>query len=177
MKDYLTSGKGEPAIAPAEVGSNPSHRILVVDDDSSIRQLNTEVLMDSGYEVDAAADGADAWQVIITNHYDLLITDNNMPGLTGIDLLRKLRSAHMALPVIMATTTLPTHEFTVSPWLIPEATLLKPFTIDELLEKVKAVLCRYATGAGRTEATLRRMAKFPIPDQMAATGPNRAAIR
>ena len=48
MKDHRTSGTGEPGKAPAEWGTNPSHRILVVDDDSSIRQLNTEVLLDSG---------------------------------------------------------------------------------------------------------------------------------
>jgi len=69
-----------------------------------------------------------------------VITDNNMPRLTGIELLKKLCAARMALPVIMATGTLPKEEFTRYPWLQPAATLLKPYTVEELLGTVKEVL-------------------------------------
>jgi DNA-binding response OmpR family regulator len=123
-------------------------RILVVDDDVCIREFSTEFLTHSGYEVDAAEDGAVAWQALNTDCYDLMIVDNNMPNVTGLELLKKLRAARMALPVIMATGTLPTHEFALSPWLIPDATLLKPFTCDELLGKVKAVLSMNLSSLG-----------------------------
>ena len=120
--------------------TNPAVRILVVDDEVSFRQLTLEVLMGSGYDVEGAEDGAAGWEALSSCAYDLLITDNNMPKLTGVDLLRKLRSARMALPVIMVTGAAPTHEFASSPWLIPDAMLLKPFTCDELLGQVKEVL-------------------------------------
>jgi DNA-binding response OmpR family regulator len=112
----------------------------VVEDDVCLREHSTAVLIRSGYEVDAAEDGAVAWEALNTDTYDLIITDNTMPRLTGVELLKKLRSARMALPVIMATGSLPKDEFAQSPWLIPDATLLKPFTADELLGKVKDVL-------------------------------------
>jgi len=63
-----------------------------------------------------------------------------MPKVTGVELLKKLRAARMALPVIMATGILPTEEFTRYPWLQPEATLIKPYTANELLAKVRNVL-------------------------------------
>jgi DNA-binding response OmpR family regulator len=112
----------------------------VVEDDGDMRRLNTEVLRRSGYQVDAAADGAAAWDAISANRYQLLITDNHMPKLTGLELLRKLRDGRVVLPVIMATGTVPEQEFAASPWLIPDATLLKPYTIPELLATVRAVL-------------------------------------
>ncbi|HWX22138.1 MAG TPA: response regulator [Candidatus Binatia bacterium] len=140
MKGNGTSNAGEPARAPLPSETYPSHRVLVAEDDDFIRQFDTAVLLHSGYEVDAAADGAAAWQALTTNSYDLLITDNDMPKVSGIELLKKLRAARMALPVIMATGTSPEEEFTRQPWLKPAATLLKPFTPEEMLRTVKEVL-------------------------------------
>jgi DNA-binding response OmpR family regulator len=119
----------------------------VVEDEAPVRQLNAEVLTRAGYEVDAAEDGAAAWEALNGDSYDLLITDNGMPRLSGLELLKKLRAARMELPVIMATGTLPTQEFAQSPWLRPAATLEKPYTIEELLRTVKKVL--RATGGTR----------------------------
>jgi len=119
---------------------NPPYRILVVDDNQDIRQLNSEVLMDSGYEVDTAEDGAVAWDALQLNPYDLLVTDNEMPNMSGIDLLDKLHAARKAVPVIMVSGTLPMEELSQHPWLQIEAMLLKPYTIAELLGTVEAVL-------------------------------------
>jgi len=122
-------------------GSSPEpQRILVVDDDSGIRNLNAAALSSSGYEVDAAEDGAAAWDALNSRSYDLIITDNSMPKVTGVDLLKKLRSARMDMPVIMATGTWPEEEFTRHPWLQPAAGLLKPYSFQELLRTVKKVL-------------------------------------
>ena len=140
MKNNQILPTGESASTPPQSQTNPPHRILVVEDDDNIRQLNTEVLIYYGYHVDAAEDGAVAWQALNTDRYDLLITDNNMPNITGVELLRKLSAARMAMPVIMATGRLPKEEFTRDPCLQPAATLLKPYTIAELLGTVKEVL-------------------------------------
>jgi DNA-binding response OmpR family regulator len=112
----------------------------VVDDDVSVRQLSTQVLIHFGYVVDTAEDGDAAWEALNADSYDLLITDNNMPKVTGVELLKKLRAARMELPVIMATGTVPTEEFIRYPWLQPAATLPKPYTATEMLCAVKDVL-------------------------------------
>jgi len=119
---------------------NSLHRILVADDEPLMRQLNTEALTDSGYQVDEVEDGAVAWETLQLKRYHLLITDNQMPKMSGVDLLKKLHAARMGVPVIMATGTLPREEFTRSPWIQPVAVLLKPYTLTELLGAVKKVM-------------------------------------
>jgi DNA-binding response OmpR family regulator len=121
--------------------TNPPLRILVVDDDTDTRELNFEVLIRSGYQVDTAKDGEAAWQMLdAVRHtpagYDLLITDNKMPKLSGVELIQKVRSAPMTLPVILASGTAPLN--TVSLQLA--AILPKPFSPDQLVETVKDVL-------------------------------------
>ena len=118
----------------------PAHRILVVEDDGDIRRLNAEVLAHSGYQVDAAEDGAAAWDTLQRNRYDLMVTDNDMPKVSGVELLHKLHAAHMALPVILATGKPPQDEFAQYPWLQPAALLLKPYSFHELLGTVQQVL-------------------------------------
>jgi CheY-like chemotaxis protein len=112
---------------------NPRQRILVADDDGDIRRLNTEALVGSGYEVDAAADGALAWDILQFKRYDLLVTDYKMP---------KLHAARIVLPVILMSGTIPTEELKRHPWLQIDATLLKPYTSEELLATVEKVLCK-----------------------------------
>jgi CheY-like chemotaxis protein len=74
--------------------------------------------------------------------------------MTGIEMIEKLRSARMAVPVIMATGDLPTHEFARKPWLKPDATLPRPFSNDDLLEAVKKVLHTDDGSDGRKETLL-----------------------
>ena len=117
-----------------------TYRILVADDDEDSRHLMAHALIRAGYAVDAAENGVVAWDSLQVNSYDLLITDNGMPGLTGVELIAKSRDARVGLPVIMVTTAIPDQEFAKRPLLMPDAILRKPFVIDELLEKVKAIL-------------------------------------
>ena len=116
---------------------NGPQRILVVDDEASILRLVTAVLGSSGYDVDGAEDGAVAWQALRAERYDLLITDNSMPNVSGVELIKKVRAARIVLPIIMASGNLPTHELSLE----IAATLLKPFAIKALLNAVKEVLC------------------------------------
>jgi DNA-binding response OmpR family regulator len=140
MKENCIQPAEEAATQPLLYQMSPRHRILVVDDDSSVRQFNTVVLLHAGYEVNSAEDGAIAWETLLKDSYDLLVTDNNMPNVTGVELLKKVRAAGMILPVIMATGTFPSEEFTRQPWLKPAALLLKPYPIAELVRTVKKVL-------------------------------------
>jgi DNA-binding response OmpR family regulator len=115
-------------------------RILLVDDDRNVRQHSITALTASGYDVEAAQDGAAGWQALQADTFDLIITDNHMPKMTGLEMIEKMRAARIATPVIMATHDLPTHEFVRKPWLKPKAMLQRPFTLDDLLKTIKGVL-------------------------------------
>jgi two-component system, chemotaxis family, chemotaxis protein CheY len=141
MLDMNVSQAEKPAKAPVRVPLNPSHRILVVDDDNDTRQLSVDVLVASGYDVEDAKDGAAGWKALqASNNFDLIVTDNKMPNMTGIEMIAKLRDARMTVPVIMATGILPMNEFAHKPWLKPDAMLQRPFSNDDLLATVKKVL-------------------------------------
>lgn len=130
----------DPVIAPRPSRPIEAHRILLVDDDHELRALNAEMLSIAGYDVDTAEDGAAAWESLEAGDHSLLITDNHMPRMSGLELLKKLRAARMNLPVIMASGTIPAWEFAQRPWLRPTATLQKPYHARTLLQTVEVVL-------------------------------------
>jgi len=98
--------------------------------------------------VDAAEDGAAAWDTLQRARYDLLVTDNDMPKVSGVELLHKIHAARIALPVILATAMPPRDEFTQYPWLQPAALLIKPYSFHELLGTVRDVLRAAVPGQG-----------------------------
>jgi CheY-like chemotaxis protein len=114
--------------------------ILVAEDNADIRRINAEVLTDSGYCVDAAEDGAVAWNALQAKSYDLLITDNDMPAMSGLELIEKLRTAGMTLPVILVSGTMPMVELHEHAWLQITARLSKPHAIIDLLNMVEEIL-------------------------------------
>jgi two-component system cell cycle response regulator CpdR len=152
----------DPVIAPRPSRPTAAHRILLVDDDHDLRALNAEMLTIAGYDVDTAEDGAAAWESLEAGNHTLLITDNHMPRMSGLELLKKLRAARMNLPVIMASGTIPAWEFAQRPWLRPTATLQKPYHIRTLLQTVEVVLLksepnlnRHASGSAATASDHR----------------------
>jgi two-component system chemotaxis response regulator CheY len=126
-------------------------RILAVDDDVHIRDFIDWVLTAHGYRADTAADSSDAWKALGARSYDLLITDHNMPKVTGIELVRALRSERMALPVVLMSGTLPEEALVRNSSLQLAGTLLKPFTMEELVGTVRKVL--YASQFGASPAS------------------------
>jgi len=140
MKRKRTPHAGGSAGEQAPSQATHSDRILVVDDEFAIRLMIAQVLHRRGYQVDTAEDGETGWEALQSKSYDLLITDNNMPKVTGVELVKRLRSEDFALPVILVSGAMPTQELNRHPWLQVTATLLKPFSGDELLEIVKKVL-------------------------------------
>ena len=151
----------EPACAAPQFEVSRGRRILVADDDISIRQFNTRALLRSGYHVVAVEDGAEGWDALHASRFDLLITDNNMPKVTGVELVKMLHATGMAMPVIMVTGAAPTEELKRHPWLQIAAILLKPFTVDELLRTVKEVL-RTSADASEQFAPLSNLAESAI---------------
>ncbi len=117
-------------------------RVLLVDDDPVILQLEAAILRRAGHQVEVATDGQSGWQALLAAHYDLLVTDCQMPRMTGLELVLQLRAARMTLPVIMASgslESLDTDRLTQAPARI-HAFVQKPFTISQLLGAVKSAL-------------------------------------
>ena len=82
----------QPAGASRQCLTSSPHRILVADEDSDLRQMYAEALAGLGYYIDAAQDGAAAWEALRDNRYHLLITEHEMPNLTGGELVKMRRS-------------------------------------------------------------------------------------
>lgn len=120
----------------------PRQRILVVENEGDLRQLNAEVLIDAGYRVDVADDGATAWAALQASPYDLLITDEFLPKLSGAELLTKMHETRMPLAVIMVTEILPTWEAALHPCLQAVTMLRKPYTLGKFVGVVKSVLAK-----------------------------------
>ena len=83
---------------PIMLTSSTTRRILLVEDESVIREFSTGALVSAGYEVDAVGEAQSGWEALQARAYDLLITDNQMPGLSGAALVLKVRTARMTLP-------------------------------------------------------------------------------
>src|ERR1041384_1733332 len=95
-------------------------RILVVDDDENIRSINALALKGAGYHVEATEDGEAAWHSLQKKRYDLVVTDNNMPKLSGVGLIMRMRDSRINLPVVMATGNPPFADFARQPRLSGE---------------------------------------------------------
>ena len=145
---------------PRQCRTNALRRILVVEDEPDIRRINAMVLHRAGYHVDTAEDGASGWRALKASRYDVLITDNNMPRVTGMELIKKVRSEEMPLSVILASGTAPTEELDRDPWLQLDAVLMKPYTAEAILDSVKKVL-RKADKPQVSESTDLNCKKVP----------------
>lgn len=163
MKEASRALVGAPDDLKTSLLAKPSPNILVADDDATIVRLSAKALTSQGYQVGTATDGEAAWAMLQTARFDLLITDYQMPKVCGLELIKKVRGARMALPVIMASGALPLAKFSEAPWLHPAAMLQKPFTMVQLLDTVHTVL-------QTSQDVPEKLAEFPItPVQPAAT--------
>ena len=122
------------------IASHSAHRILLVEDESVIREYSTRVLAGDGYDVDAVEEGQSGWEALQARTYDLLITDNRMAGLSGTELILKLRAAQMTLPVILASGGINPEYVAEGSSFQPVTALAKPFTSEQLLAAVAEIL-------------------------------------
>jgi DNA-binding response OmpR family regulator len=119
-------------------------RIAVVDDEASIREALEEVLGGEGYEVASFRDGADAWQAFRRGLPDLAILDILMPRMDGLELCRKLRAASEELPIVFLTSRDEEFDRVLGLELGADDYLCKPFSMRELVARVKVLFRRAA---------------------------------
>ncbi|HTB83192.1 MAG TPA: response regulator [Candidatus Sulfotelmatobacter sp.] len=141
---------------------SPLRHILVVDDEQFVRKLLSDLLTDVDYQVDTAEDGAAGWEKLQSRNYDLLVTDNQMPKVTGVELVRKIRTAQMTLPIIMVTATPPEdiEELQLA------AVLEKPFGIKQLARAVEEVF--HQQSQIRDASKLKKIARQLLAAETAA---------
>ena len=109
-------------------------KILLVDDEESIHLLYREELEEQGFEVHSAMSGEDALKILSTLKPSLIILDINMPGMNGIDVLRKIKEMDSTMPVILSSAY---QEFKqdLSTW-ASEDFIVKSADMSELIEAV-----------------------------------------
>jgi DNA-binding response OmpR family regulator len=115
-------------------------RLLVVDDERDIRYLYAAELKDEGYQVDTAASGADAAELLQQHHYDLIVLDIQMKGESGLQLLQKIVRERTDLPVILCTA-FSCYKDDFSSWLA-DAYVVKSSDLTELKSEVRRILER-----------------------------------
>ncbi len=129
--------------AMAETGTLETnhYRILVVDDEETMREFAVEALAHGGYQATAVESGTAAIKALRAEHYDLVLTDFNMPDGTGSDLIIKMHLEGFMMPVVMMTGAALTKELmTLISMLHVGSILQKPFGIDELIHTVERAL-------------------------------------
>ena len=121
------------------------NRILLAEDNDNLRELITDFLSEHGFEVDAAADGEEAWEAVQTKSYQLILLDVMLPGMDGFTLCRKIRERE-SVPVLFLTARVLEEDQLRGYELGADDYILKPFSLRVLLAKCQAVLERYQHG-------------------------------
>lgn len=124
-------------------------RILVIEDDRKIASFLERGLREDGYAVDVARDGVEGLLNARVYDYDLLLVDIMLPGKNGYEIARELRLAGKTVPILMLTARDSTQDIVMGLNVGADDYLTKPFSFDELLARVRALIRR--GGATRTE--------------------------
>lgn len=125
-------------------------KILIVDDFSTMRRIVKNLLHDLGYtNTQEADDGKTAWPMLQAGDFEFVVTDWNMPGMTGIDLLKNIRAdAKLAkIPVLMVTAEAQREQIIEAAKAGVNGYIIKPFTAVTLKEKLDKIFQRIAEAA------------------------------
>ena len=133
-------------MAPSAAAADVRPSLLVVDDDSRVRSVVCWQLEAEGYDVREAADGNAAWQCVTDQRPDLVVLDLSLPGMSGLELLRRLRDAGDRTPVVVLSGRSGEGDRIVGLDLGADDYLVKPFSPGELAARVRSVL-RRSSGA------------------------------
>jgi EAL domain-containing protein (putative c-di-GMP-specific phosphodiesterase class I)/CheY-like chemotaxis protein len=148
--------------------SDSQRRVLIVDDDSAVLQASSIMLSRAGFVVDSAASGEAALQSIQERHYSAILSDINMEGMSGLELLRAIRERDLDTPVILITGG-PSLQTAIDAMAWgAHRYLLKPVAPKELIEAVtRAVLLSDLARLKREAFALRGGHGLPVDDEQA----------
>ncbi|MDI9887217.1 response regulator transcription factor [Streptomyces sp. HNM0645] len=135
-------------------------RILVVDDEPAVRDALQRSLAFEGYATEVAVDGADALAKVESYRPDLVVLDIQMPRMDGLTAARRLRSAGSTLPILMLTARDTVGDRVTGLDAGADDYLVKPFELDELLARIRALLRRSSYAAAGTGAESGEVLSF-----------------
>lgn len=124
------------------MGFNPDMRVLVVDDFSTMRRIVKNILRQLGFtNIVEADDGTTAWDVLNKEKIDFIVSDWNMPQMTGIDLLRKVRGSEdfAEIPFLMVTAEAQQENILEAVQAKVSNYVVKPFTAEVLKQKIDKI--------------------------------------
>ena len=136
---------GSSFTGPTEVTLDKNMKILIVDDFSTMRRIIKNILRDLGFtNTQEADDGQTALPMLKNGDFDFLVTDWNMPGMTGIELLRQVRADERlgSLPVLMVTAEAKREQIVEAAQAGVNGYVVKPFTAQALKEKIEKIFDR-----------------------------------
>jgi len=124
--------------------ATPEARLLVVDDEPNIVDLLATSLRFAGFEVATASNGSEALRVASSFKPDLLVLDVMMPGIDGFTVVRRLRQDGIGAPVVFLTAKDATEDKVTGLTLGGDDYVTKPFSLEEVIARIRAVLRRFA---------------------------------
>jgi two-component system response regulator MprA len=142
---------------PTNGSINASARVLVAEDDRAVRESLVRALQLEGYTVVAANNGAEALDAVRQAEPDVLLLDVSMPLVDGLTVCRVLRSEDNRLPVLMLTARTETSDRVAGLDAGADDYLSKPFDLDELLARVRALLRRSVYGTESADSDLAEL--------------------
>jgi len=117
------------------------YRLLVIEDDSSIRTMLRQALEDEGYAVDEAPSGTAGLQLVRSGNPDLVLLDLRLPDMSGFEVCRQIRASSF-VPIIMVTAQTDTHDMVAGLEAGADDYVTKPVVIKELAARIRATLRR-----------------------------------
>lgn len=135
-------------------------RLLVVEDDKTIREFLTRALAESGFGVDASGLGREAEKLALEGVHDALIVDLTLPDMDGLELIQRLRAQGVASPVLILSARRSVDERVLGLERGGDDYMTKPFAVAELLARVRALLRR--STPSQSEATRLRVGDLEI---------------
>ena len=137
-------------------------RILVVDDEDGLRDLLCDAARVAGYESASASDGAEALKWLQHNKADLIILDINLPHMDGFEVLEDVRAKGISTPVILLTARSERGDVTHGLRSGADDYLTKPFSLEELILRVRAILRRSGVEAEVSHDEIVRLGEFVL---------------
>ena len=122
-------------------------RVLIVEDEPAVRDAVDRALRGASHKADLAKDGPTGLQMATTTPYDAIVLDLGLPGLDGIEVCRRLRAAGNHVPVLMLTARAAVKDRVEGLDAGADDYLVKPFALDELLARIRALGRRNEDGA------------------------------
>ena len=129
-------------------------RILLVDDESAIRRALRPPLLELGFQVVEASRGEEALQMLRTGAFDVILLDVNMPGICGIETLRRMRALAPRMPILMLTVRDAEEEKVVALELGADDYVTKPFSTRELIARIRTAIRRVQAPARAEDAPI-----------------------